>query len=386
MAAHPVVRGVTRGAGALARLAAAVGGVAGVVVGIAVVRDAVSDPPRLQVQAEVVGSDPAREVRVRVAEPVEAVLVSVDGRMVGVVRTAPYVVRLGSGGASVEIVARTADGRMATERLALGGAVAPAVPATSAPSAERRVELIVGEAGRDGGRTLGAVVRGGTTSITTVEFRRNAVLLGTATEDPWTIRVGPLGAGDHVLTATARDATGRTWTSAGVPVGSSWAGSEAGVVRFVVAGCCPVAEEEPVRLSLAGAAGGLSKVEYLLDGEVVASSSRGPLFAVDATFAAGSGTLTARGIDLSGRRVAIDGEILLEVVAVGGPPPAPPSTTAPPTTTPTTTTAATTTTTTVAAPTTTSSTTAGPSTTTTTAAGSTTTRSGTTSAPSRPAG
>ncbi len=379
--------------GVLARLAAAAGGVTGVVVGIAVVRDAVSDPPRLQFQAEVVGSDPAREVRVRVAEPVEAVLVSVDGRMVGVARAAPYVVRLGPGGASVEIVARTADGRMATERLALGGAVSPAVPATTAPSGERRVELVVGEVGRDGGRTLEAVVRGGTTSITAVEFRRNAVLLGTATEDPWTIRVGPLGAGDHVLTATARDATGRTWTSAGVPVGSSWAGSEAGAVRFVVAGCCPVVEEEPVRLSLAGAAGGLSKVEYLLDGEVVASSSRGPLFAVDATFAAGSGTLTARGIDLSGRRVAIEGEILLEVVAVGGPSPEPPSTTAPTTTvatpiastTPTTTTAPSTTTpsTTTTAP----STTTGPSTTTTTtAAGSTTTRSGTTSAPSRPPG
>jgi hypothetical protein len=313
-------RTVRLGVAGLVRLAVAVVGVIGLVWGIGAAREAVGGPGAVTIRTEVLAGG---TLVVHTDRPVASVTVSVDGALLAVDRSAPYVFSLRSARGAVEVVARTADGHVAVERLQLGEPggerVTPTTAAVAAalvaPGADRSVVLDATQPGRDGGWRLAARVSGGGGPIDRVEFRSDGVLVGTATEAPWVVTVASLGDGDHVLGALAIGADGRTWASRPVTV-TTGAGAPLDTrFRVVAPDCCPLPEAQPVGLLVAGATGSLVRVDYLLDGQVLASSTRGPTFAVTVVFTAGTATLTARGIDVAGRRVAADGELTIEVAS-----------------------------------------------------------------------
>jgi hypothetical protein len=172
------------------------------------------------------------------------------------------------------------------------------VATTAAPGA-RQVMLVVGDPRRDGSRTLTALVTGFEVAVVRVEFRRDGVLLGSLDAAPWELTVPTLGAGDHVLNVLVRTADGRVTASPPVEIGTGGPAAD-DTFRVIVEGCCPAEPGAPLRLSAVGATAGFARVEYLLDGEVVATSNRPPTFV--ATMEAAAGVLTARASDTAGRR------------------------------------------------------------------------------------
>jgi hypothetical protein len=159
--------------------------------------------------------------------------------------------------------------------------------------------LVVGDPRRDGSRTLTALVTGFEVAVVRVEFRRDGVLLGSLDAAPWELTVPTLGAGDHVLNVLVRTADGRVTASPPVEIGTGGPAAD-DTFRVIVEGCCPAEPGAPLRLSAVGATAGFARVEYLLDGEVVATSNRPPTFV--ATMEAAAGVLTARASDTAGRR------------------------------------------------------------------------------------
>ncbi|MFM7537863.1 MAG: hypothetical protein ACKO91_19005 [Acidimicrobiales bacterium] len=252
------------------------------------------------------------------------VVVGVAG-VVGLVAGVGFVRSTVDGRSSGPAVVTTA--RVATTRAsATTGASAPA-------SGARQVALVVGDPRRDGSRTLTALVTGFDVAVVRVEFRRDGVLLGSLDAAPWELTVPTLGSGDHVLNVLVRTADGRVTASPPVEIGTGGPAAD-DTFRAVVEGCCPAEPGAPLRLSAVGVTGNFTRVEYLLDGEVVATSNRPPTFV--ATMEAAAGIVTARGIDSAGRRWPARGAV---AVVLDTPPAL--TTTIPPTAAPSTSTAST---------------------------------------------
>ena len=250
------------------------------------------------------------------------VVVGVAG-VVGLVAGVGFVrstVDVRSSGPAVVATARVAT----TRASATTGAPAPA-------SGARQVALVVGDPRRDGSRTLTALVTGFDVAVVRVEFRRDGVLLGSLDAAPWELTVPTLGSGDHVLNVLVRTADGRVTASPPVEIGTGGPAAD-DTFRAVVEGCCPAEPGAPLRLSAVGVTGNFTRVEYLLDGEVVATSNRPPTFV--ATMEAAAGIVTARGIDSAGRRWPARGavEVVLDTppaLTTTIPPTAAPSTSTP---------------------------------------------------------